>query len=80
MESMDRSPSFFGKVAKTMDNETALEREFICDALRILFTPSARLVKGARTQEVLPEGFKHAFEDADRAEPSFLRVFGASYG
>ena len=57
-ESMRRALAFFQKVTKGADNDLArslaLEREFICDAHRILFAPYQPAAKGSRPPNVLP--------------------------
>ena len=68
----------------------ALERELICQAMRVLFTPYAPSSKGLAPPVIRPEGLVQTLaifrtlsrmvKDAARVETPFLRVFDACYG
>ena len=92
--SMDKALEYFRRVAKETDEElvraVALEREFICEAMRVLFTPYAPSSKGLAPPVIRPEGLvktlailrtlSRMVKDAARVETPFLRVFDACYG
>ena len=92
--SMDKASEHFRRVARQSDGPlaraVASEREFICEAMRILFTPYAPPGKGLAPPTIRPEGLIQTLavprtlsrmaKDAARAETPFLRVFDARYG
>ena len=92
--SMDKALEYFRRVIKESDDvlvrSIAMEREFICEAMRVLFTPYAPSVKGLAPPNVRPEGLSQTLaifrtlsrmvKDAARVETPFLRVFDACYG
>ena len=94
VNSMDKALEYFRRVAKETDDElvraVAQEREFICDAMRVLFTPYAPSNKGLAPPVIRPEGLvktlaifrtlSRMVKDAARVETPFLRVFDACYG
>ena len=69
---------------------SALDREYVCDAARILFTSYVPSVKGRATPAVMPEGVRTALgifrtlprisKGAARVETSFLRMSDACFG
>ena len=89
--SMDKALEFFRRVAEQTDSPlvraVAYEREFICEAMRILFTPYAPSGKGLAPPTMRPEGMVQTLaalrtlprmvKDAARVETPFLRVFDA---
>ena len=91
---MDRALEYFRRVAKETDDElvraVAQEREFVCEAMRVLFTPYAPSSKGLAPPVIRPEGLvktlailrtlSRMVKDAARVETPFLRVFDACYG
>ena len=94
VSSMDKALEYFRRVAKETDDTlvraVAKEREFICEAMRVLFTPYAPSIKGLAPPGVRPEGLVQTLaifrtlsrmvKDAARVETPFLRVFDACYG
>ena len=94
VKSMDKALEYFRRVAKESKDPlvcaVAMEREFICDAMRVLFTPYAPSGKGLAPPSIRPEGLEQALavfrtlsrmvKDAARMETPFLRVFDACYG
>ena len=63
-ESMGRALAYFRKVVKETDNDLvgarALEREFICDALRILSPLYTPVMESSRPPKAHPKGMKYA--------------------
>ena len=91
---MGRALECFRRVAREADlplvKALAQEREFVREALQILYTPYARRTRSAGSPIGRPEGMRAALgifrtlpraaEDAARAESSPLRVSEACYG
>ena len=91
---MDKALEYFRRVAKESNDAlvcaVAMEREFICEAMRVLFTPYAPSSKGLAPPAIRPEGLVQTLaifrtlsrmvKDAARVETPFLRVFDACYG
>ena len=94
LRSMDRALEYFRRVVTPPDDPlmraVASEREFICGAVRILFTPYALPGKGVAPPTIRPEGLIQTLAvlrtlsrmvgGAANAETPFLRVFDARYG
>ena len=94
VRSMDEALEYFRRAAKRSDDPlvraVASAREFICEALRILFTPYAPPSKSLAPPSIRPEGLiqtlaalrtlSRMVKDAARAETPFLRVCDACYG
>ena len=94
VSSMDKALEYFRRVVKESNDvlvrSVAMEREFICEAMRVLFTPYAPSVKGLAPPGIRPEGLVQTLaifrtlsrmvKDAARVETPFLRVFDACYG
>ena len=92
-QGMGRALGCFRRVAMEPDCVLARalshEREYICDAVRILFTPYAPNVKRSAPPVVLPVALRSASgiirslsriaEDAARVENGCLRAFDACY-
>ena len=93
VQSMDKAPEFFRRVAKYFDGSlvraVACEREFIGEAMRVLYTPSAPSGKGLSPPAIRPGGLSdtvgvlrtlsRVVRDAARVETPLLRVFAACY-
>ena len=91
---MDKALEYFQRVAKQSDDPlaraVASEREFICGAMRMLFTPYAPPGKGLAPPTIRPEGLvwtlailrtlSRMVKDAARVETPFLRVCDARFG
>ena len=91
---MDEAIGYFRRVAKRTDNSlvraVARERKFICDAMRISYTPYAPPGKGLSPPAIRPGGLSKTLgapralsrmvRDAARVETPFLRAFAACYG
>ena len=94
VQSMDKVFEYFRRVVKESNDAlaqaVASEREFICEAMRVLFTPYAPSGKGLAPPTIRPEGLAQTLavfrtlsrmvKDAARTETPFLRVFDARYG
>ena len=84
---MDKAAEYFRRVAKQSDDPlaraVASEREFICEAMRILFTPVAPPGKGLAPPTIRPEGLIQTLavlRALPRVETPFLRVCDARFG
>ena len=91
---MDKAVGYFRRVVKESNDASvqavATEREIICEAMRVLFTPYAPSGKGLAPPTIRPEGLAQSLavfrtlsrmvKDAARIETPFLRVFDACYG
>ena len=94
VRTMDRELEYFRRAVKQSDGplmrSVASEREFICEAMRILSAPYAPPGKGLAPPSIRPEALiqtlavlrtsSRMVKDAGRAETPFLRVFDARYG
>ena len=86
---IDRASEYFRRAVGQSDDPlvraAASEREFICEAMRILFAPYAPPSKGPAPPSIRPEGLTQTLavlrtlsrmvKDAARVETPFLRVF-----
>ena len=91
---MDKPLEYFRRAVEQSDDPlvraAASEREFICEAMRILFTPYAPPGKGVAPPAIRPVGLiqtpaalrtlSRMVNDAVRVETPFLCVFDARYG
>ena len=92
--SMEKALEYFRRVADQSDDPlvraVASEREFICETMRIPFTPYAPPGKGLAPPSIRPGGLVQTLavlrtlsllvKDAARVETPFLRVFDPRYG
>ena len=93
MQTANKALAYFCRVANQTDNllvrAAASEREFICEAVRISYTPHAPTSKGLAPPKIRVGGpsntlgvvrtLSRVVKDAARVETPVLRVFGPSY-